>query len=267
MSVYYVLNCDGTCQKRSFTSDEIPVPEGFANQREVLVERKEKGFTSSDGRTWDHNMTYKVYLLGDHKEMSSMSVEDLNKWTNGFGIAYIVMDAEAVCGECADAPKWTFKGKAVPDDMWPEIGMKLAHSKHIHLNTLQSVFGAAHDVAEVDVLKTGPAPTKEYLQRIDKCIIEDCTHPHSEVVYTNETQRPKLIPRSEEALAHALDKLHDLVQTQWPSRPSGAVYRAALGALPPYVFDDPTLSMDEDAKRMSALLLAEPLTHRGHACE
>jgi hypothetical protein len=33
------------------------------------------------------------------------------------------------------------------------------------------------------------------------------------------------------------------------------VYRAALGALPPYHFDDPTLSMDEDAKRMGALLL------------
>lgn len=257
MSVYYVLNCDGTCQKRSFTCDEIPVPEGFANQREVLVERKEKGFTCSDGRTWDHNMTYKVYLLGDQKEMSSMSVEDVNKWTNGFGIAYIVMDAEAVCGECADAPRWTYKGKAVPDDMWPEIGMKLAHAKHIYLNTLQSIFGSAHDVAEVDVLKTGPAPTKEYLQRIDKCITEDCAHPHSEFVYTNETQRPKLIPRSKEALAFALDKLHDVVRTQWPTRPSGAVYLAALGALPPYHFDDPTLSMDQDAARMSALLLAE----------
>ena len=261
MSVYYVLNCDGTCQKRCFTRDEIPFPEGFANQQELLVERKEKGFTSSDDRTWDHNMTYKVYLLGDQKEISSVSVEDVNKWTNGFGIAYIVMDAEAVCGECADAPKWTYKGKEVPDDMWPEIGMKLAQTKHIYLNTLQTVFGAAHDVAEVDILKTGPAPTKEYLERIDKCIIEDCAHPHSEVVYTNETQRPRLLPRSEEALTFALDKLDKVVRGQWPDRPSGARYRAALGDLSPYHFDDPTLSMDKDAERMSALLLAEPLTH------
>lgn len=257
MSVYYVLNCDGTCQKRCFTSDEMPLPEGFANQREVIATRKEKGFTGSDGRTWDHNMTYTAYLLGDQKEISSMNIESVNKWTNGFGIAFIVMDAEAVCGECADAPKWTYKGKEVPDDMWPEIGMKLAHTKHIYLNTLQTVFGAAHDVAEVDILKTGPAPTKEYLERIDKCIIEDCAHPHSEVIYTNETKRPKLIPRSEAALTLALDKLHDVVQQQWPSRPSGAVYRAALGALPPYHFDDPTLSMNKDAERMSALLLWE----------
>ena len=49
-------------------------------------------------------MTYKVYLLGDVKEVSSMSVEDVNKWTNGFGIAYIVMDAEAVCGESPTPP-------------------------------------------------------------------------------------------------------------------------------------------------------------------
>ena len=212
-------------------------------------------------------MTYKVYLLGsDVKEVSSMSVEDVNKWTNGFGIAYIVMDAEAVCGECADAPKWTYKGKEVPDDMWPEIGMKLARTKHIWLNTLQSVFGAAHDVAEADILKTGPAPTEEYLQRIDKCIIEDCG---TRTPRSSTPMRPsaRSSSRGEEALALALDKLHDVVQTQWPSRPSGAVYRAALGALPPYVFDDPTLSMDEDAKRMSALLLAEPLSHRGHACE
>ena len=76
-----------------------------------------------------------------------MNIESVNKWTNGFGIAFIVMDAEAVCGECADAPKWTYKGKAVPDDMWPEIGTKLAHAKHIYLNTLQSIFGSAHDVA------------------------------------------------------------------------------------------------------------------------
>jgi hypothetical protein len=125
------------------------------------------------------------------------------------------------------------------------------------LNTLQSVFCAAHDVAEVDVLQTGRPPTEEYLRRIDKCITKDCAHPHSEVVYTNETQRPKLIPRSEAALTLALDKLHDVVQEQWPSRPSGAVYRAALGALPPYHFDDPTLSMAKDAERMSALLLWE----------
>ena len=65
-----------------------------------------------------------------------MSVEDVNKWTNGRGIAYIVMDAEAVDG--ASAPKWMHKGKEVPDDMWPEIGMKLAHTKHKNLvrNTL-----------------------------------------------------------------------------------------------------------------------------------
>ncbi len=257
MSVYYVLNCDGTCKKCCFTSDEMPLPEGFANEREVIAERKEKGFTGSDGRTWDHNMTYTAYLLGNHKQASSASTEPVNQWTNGKGVAYIVMDAEAICGDCEGAPKWTYKGKEMPDNMWPEIGTKLAHMKHIYLNTLQSVFGAAHDVAEVDVLQTGRPPTEEYLRRIDKCIAEDCAHPHSEVVYTNETQRPKLIPRSEAALTLALDKLHDVVQKQWPSRPSGAVYRAALGALPPYHFDDPTLSMAKDAERMSALLLWE----------